>query len=62
MPRSADAGRFGSSTTEPSGFKKNFTRSPDLSPRWSRIAFGMVAWPLLVIADSIDFSITFAEM
>jgi hypothetical protein len=30
------------------------TRSPDFNARYSRIAFGIVAWPLAVIADSIQ--------
>src|SRR5262245_47252839 len=54
MPRSAEAGRFGNRTTLPSGCTKNFTRSPGFSPRYSRMGFGIVAWPLTVMADSID--------
>jgi hypothetical protein len=53
IPRNEVTGSFGKSTTLPSGCMKNFTRSPGLSPRCSRIAFGIVAWPLLVMADSI---------
>ena len=37
----------------PSGWTKNFTRSPGFKRRCSRIAFGIVAWPLTVIADSM---------
>src|SRR4029077_556724 len=47
-----EADRFGKRTTLPSGCIKNLTRSPDVNPRCSRIAFGIVAWPFLVIADS----------
>jgi hypothetical protein len=63
MPRSVVAGSFGRSTTLPSGWTKNFTRSPGRSPRYSRIAFGIVAWPLLVIAESmlIAGSVSFAK-
>jgi hypothetical protein len=30
--------------------------------RCSRMALGIVAWPFLVIADSIKLSITFCQM
>src|SRR5215469_10033073 len=53
LPRIAEAGSFGKSTTVPSGCTKNFTRSPGFNRRCSRIAFGIVACPLTVIADSI---------
>jgi hypothetical protein len=36
----------------PSGCMKNLTRSPGFNPRCSRIAFGIVAWSFVVIADS----------
>jgi hypothetical protein len=52
MPRKTEADRFGKRTTLPSGCIKNLTRSPDFNPRCSRIAFGIVAWPFVVIADS----------
>src|SRR5258708_36800938 len=48
MPRRADAGSFGNRTTLPSGCTKNLTRSPGFNRRCSRMAFGIVAWPLLV--------------
>ena len=50
--RKADAGTFGRRTTLPSGCMKNLTRSPGFSRKCSRIAFGIVACPLVVIADS----------
>ena len=53
MPRSADTGSFGKITTLPSGCTKNFTRSPGFSRRCSLTALGMVAWPLMLSADSI---------
>jgi hypothetical protein len=53
MPRKAEAESFGKRTTLPSGCKKNLTRSPGFKWRCSRIAFGIVAWPLTVIAESI---------
>src|SRR5215510_4498538 len=53
MPRTVAAGSLGRRTTVPSGCRKNLTRSPGLSRRCFRIAFGIVAWPLTVIADSI---------
>jgi hypothetical protein len=53
MPRKIVAGRFGKSTTLPSGCTKNLTRSPGFNRRCSRIAFGIVAWPFVVIADSM---------
>src|SRR5208283_5164391 len=53
MAFSAETGSLGSRTTVPSGWTKNFTRSPGFSRRCSRIAFGIVAWPLTVIADSM---------
>jgi hypothetical protein len=43
MPRKTEAGRFGKRTTLPSACMKNLTRSPGFKPRWSRIAFGIVA-------------------
>ena len=52
MPRKTEADRFGKRTTLPSGCIKNLTRSPDFNPRCSLIAFGIVAWPFVVIADS----------
>ena len=55
MPRKTEADRFGKRTTLPSGCIKNLTRSPDVNPRCSRIAFGIVAWPFLVIADFNGF-------
>src|SRR6202048_444105 len=54
MPRKMAAGRFGKRTTLPSGCMKNLSRSPGFNPRCSRMAFGIVAWPLLVSADSMD--------
>src|ERR1700736_6259147 len=56
MPRKTEAGRFGKRTTLPSGCIKNLTRSPGFNRRCSRIAFGIVAWPFSVIADSIRVS------
>jgi hypothetical protein len=53
IPRSAEADTLGRRTTLPSGCRKNLTRSPGFSRRCSRIALGIVAWPLRVIADSI---------
>jgi len=53
IPLSEETGSLGKSTTVPSGWRKIFTRSPGLTPRCSRAAFGMVICPLLVSADSI---------
>src|SRR5208282_1909028 len=53
MPRKAEAGSFGKSTTLPSGCTKNLTRSPGFNRRCSRMALGIVAWPLLVSAESM---------
>ncbi len=53
IPRKAAADLFGNRTTLPSGCTKNLTRSPALRPRRSRIAFGIVACPFVVIADSL---------
>src|ERR1017187_4931839 len=61
IPRRAEAGSFGSRTTVPSGCTKNLTRSPGLRWRCSRMAFGIVAWPLLVIADSMLSPLHFLE-
>src|SRR5205807_7916111 len=55
IPPTAEAEIFGNNTTLPSGCTKNLIRSPGCSPRCSRMAFGMVAWPLTVIADSMFF-------
>src|SRR6516164_3015716 len=49
-----DAGRFGNRTTLPSGCMKNLSLSPRFNPRCSRMNFGIVACPLLVIADSME--------
>src|SRR6202048_1641883 len=48
------AGRFSKRTTLPSGCMKNLSRWPGFNPRCSRMAFGIVACPLLVSADSMD--------
>src|SRR5271165_247956 len=53
IPRNAEAGIFGNRTTLPSGCTKNLTLSPGFNRRWSRMAFGIVAWPLAVIDDSM---------
>jgi hypothetical protein len=53
MPLNAETGSLGRRTTVPSGCIKNFARSPGFKRRCSRIAFGIVAWPLTVIADSM---------
>src|SRR5437588_8938657 len=53
MPRKIRAGSFGSRTTVPSGWRKNFSRSPGFNPRCSRIFFGIVACPFTVIAESM---------
>ena len=61
MPRKAETGILGNRKTVPSGCTKNFTLSPGLRWRCSRMAFGMVAWPLLVIADSTVAPLHFLE-
>src|SRR5260370_23122684 len=61
MPRKAEAGSFGKRTTLPSGCTKNLTRSPGFNRRCSRMAFGIVAWPLAVIADSMVPPLHFIE-
>jgi hypothetical protein len=53
MPRNADGGRLGKRTMLPSGWMKNFTRSPGFNPRRSRIDLGMVTRPFIVMADSM---------
>ncbi len=52
IPRKIAADRFGSRTTLPSGCTKNLTRSPGFSRRCSRMALGIVACPLAVMAAS----------
>ena len=59
-PSSAAIGTTGRLTTLPSGWMKNFTYA-GLSPRWSRMGLGMVAWPLAVSADCMRGSITFVH-
>src|SRR5271165_1069112 len=53
IPRNAETGSLGKRNTVPLGCTKNLTRSPGFTCRCSRIALGMVTWPLTVIADSI---------
>src|ERR1017187_9278031 len=61
MPRKAETGILGNRKTVPLGCTKNLTRSPGLRWRCSRMAFGIVAWPLLVIADSMLSPLHFLE-
>ena len=52
MPFRAEEGMVGRTTTVPSGWMKNLSRSPGLIPRCSRIALGMVTCPFLLTLDS----------
>ena len=46
----------GSMRTPPASSYVKTTLSPDSNPRYSRMAFGIVTWPLVVTVLSMDWS------